>query len=85
MKSITKFLFLPILLFLTLLAWKNYQGNSKELIVYKQGNDYKKEWKKVDSLINIGLNKTAAESVESILTLAKKKKTSIKFIKLLCL
>lgn len=74
MKSNTSHLFLAIILLITLIGWKNYKENSKQLIVFKQGKEYQTEWKKVDGLINIGLNKTAAEEVEKILNTAEKEK-----------
>lgn len=55
-----------------LIAWTNSKPKQKDLIVYKSFGDYKKEWVEVDSLLMVGLDKTAARKVEQILNNAEK-------------
>lgn len=55
-----------------LIAWSYREQNKKDLIVYKASESYDQEWLSVDSLIQIGQDKTAAKSVEQILIKAEK-------------
>jgi uncharacterized protein YfaS (alpha-2-macroglobulin family) len=50
-------------------------------LVFEKGSDYKKLWKRVDSLSNKGLTKSALEVVKGIYELAKKENNSPQFVK----
>ncbi len=51
------------------------------LIVFPKGSTYEKEWKKVDSLANKGLNKSALEVVEGIYKHAKQENNAAQLVK----
>ena len=50
-------------------------------LVFDKGSDYSKLWKRVDSLTNKGLTKSALEVVNGIYTLAKKENNAPQFVK----
>src|SRR3989344_5065193 len=52
-----------------------------EPLVFEKGRDYAKLWKRVDSLTNKGLTKSALEVVNGIYTLAKKEDNAPQFVK----
>lgn len=56
------------------------KGNSEPL-VFPKGSTYEKEWKKVDSLTNKGLTKSALETVEAIYSKAKKENNAPQIVK----
>src|SRR6185312_10709655 len=51
------------------------------MLVFPKGSTYYKEWKSVDSLINLGLSKSALEKVEAIYTKAKAEKNAPQIVK----
>ncbi|HSY77281.1 MAG TPA: hypothetical protein VK890_10515, partial [Bacteroidia bacterium] len=55
----------------------------KPPLAFKKGSTYEKEWKKVDSLINDGLSKSAIEQVELIYTKAKTDNNAPQIVKAL--
>ncbi len=63
--------------------FSNYYTQAKplEILVFEKGSDYKKLWKKVDSLTNKGLTKSALEVVTGIYDLSKKENNAPQFIK----
>src|SRR5688572_23917546 len=61
---------LTALVLTTLLSVFNVQSETK-LLVFPPGSSYGKEWKKVDSLTNKGLYKSALDVVEGIYSKAK--------------
>ncbi len=84
------YLLLALLLALTFssLSFINHKPIKKyvamhedKLIVLPHGNDYKKEWAKVDSLDNKGLPKSALEVVKTIYQKAKAEKNTNQIIK----
>ncbi len=50
-------------------------------LVFPKGSTYEKQWKKVDSLINLGLSKSALAEVEAIYTKAKADKNAPQIVK----
>lgn len=68
---------------ISLSFFSNVYTKPKELsyIVFDKGSDYNKLWKKVDSLTNKGLTKSALEVVNGIYTLAKKENNSPQLVK----
>ncbi|MCD6066996.1 MAG: hypothetical protein K0S33_1822 [Bacteroidetes bacterium] len=52
-----------------------------QTLVFEKGSDYSKLWKRVDSLTNKGLTKSALEVVNGIYTLAKKENNAPQFVK----
>jgi uncharacterized protein YfaS (alpha-2-macroglobulin family) len=61
----------------------NYYTQAKPLepLVFEKGSDYNKLWKKVDSLTNKGLTKSALEVVTGIYDLSKKENNAPQFVK----
>lgn len=60
----------------------SYQGNYKRsLLIFPKGSTYEKEWKKVDSLANKGLPKSALEVVQGIYNKAKSENNSSQLVK----
>ena len=57
------------------------QENIVELYEFPKGSNYAKEWSKVDSLINKGLNKSALAVVEAIYARAKADKNAPQYVK----
>lgn len=59
-----------------------YQTNNKKtLLIFPKGSTYAKEWQKVDSLANKGLNKSALEVVNGIYDKAKSENNAPQFVK----
>ncbi|HEY1038192.1 MAG TPA: hypothetical protein VGF30_02255, partial [Bacteroidia bacterium] len=52
-----------------------------EPLVFEKGSDYAKLWKRVDSLTNKGLTKSALEVVNGIYNLSKKENNAPQFVK----
>jgi uncharacterized protein YfaS (alpha-2-macroglobulin family) len=82
----SKKLFFVILIALASIAGAftvySYQGNYKHpLLIFPKGSSYEKEWKKVDSLSNKGLTKSALEVVTGIYNKAKTESNSAQFVK----
>ncbi|MGB3948669.1 MAG: MG2 domain-containing protein, partial [Bacteroidia bacterium] len=57
------------------------QKNKKMLLIFPKGSSYEKEWKKVDSLADNGLSKSALEVVNGIYTKAKSENNASQFVK----
>lgn len=57
------------------------QKTNKMLLIFPKGSSYEKEWKKVDSLTNKGLNKSALEIVNGIYDKAKVENNAGQFVK----
>jgi uncharacterized protein YfaS (alpha-2-macroglobulin family) len=57
------------------------QKNKKMLLIFPKGSSYEKEWKKVDSLADNGLSKSALEVVNGIYAKAKEENNSSQFVK----
>ena len=79
-------LFLLALMAISLLATAftitNYKKSKNTiLLIFPKGSNYLKEWKKVDSLTEKGLNKSALEVVNSIYAKAKKENNAPQFVK----
>lgn len=55
--------------------------NKKMLLLFPKGSSYEKQWKKVDSLADKGLNKSALEVVNGIYNRAKSENNSSQFVK----
>ncbi len=59
-----------------------FKGNLKQtLLIFPKGSTYTKEWKKVDSLVSRGLNKSALEVVNGIYAKAKSENNAPQFVK----
>ncbi|MES2591160.1 MAG: alpha-2-macroglobulin family protein [Bacteroidota bacterium] len=81
-----KKIFLTVLIATSLLTTAftitNYQKNKNTmLLIFPKGSTYSKEWKKVDSLANQGLNKSALEVVDGIYNKAKAESNASQFVK----
>jgi hypothetical protein len=60
----------------------SYKGHYKQtLLIFPKGSTYEKEWKKVDSLQNQGLIRSALEVVTGIYNKAKTENNSSQFVK----
>ena len=61
--------------------FSNYYTQAKplETFIFEKGSDYNKLWKKVDSLTNKGLTKSALEVVTGIYDLSKKENNAPQF------
>jgi hypothetical protein len=64
-------------------AFKVYSYSSKDtsLLIFPKGSSYEKEWKKVDSLTNKGLTRSALEVVTGIYKKAKEENNASQFVK----
>src|SRR4051812_17587162 len=59
-----------------------YQTNNKPaILIFPKGSTYAKEWKKVDSLANKGLTKSALDVVNGIYEKAKSENNAPQFVK----
>ncbi len=56
-------------------------GDQPAMLVFPAGSTYEKEWKKTDSLMDKGLNKSALELVEAIYKRAKSEKNAPQLVK----
>ncbi|MCE3279083.1 MAG: hypothetical protein K0S44_1274 [Bacteroidetes bacterium] len=82
----SKKIFLIIVLALASIAGAftvySFKGNyTSQLLIFPKGSSYEKEWKKVDSLTNKGLTKSALEVVTGIYNKAKSENNSAQFVK----
>ena len=59
----------------------NQKNKNNMLLIFPKGSSYEKEWKKVDSLTNKGLNKSALEVVNGIYDKAKSENNAAQFVK----
>lgn len=60
----------------------SYQGHYKQpLLIFPKGSTYEKEWKKVDSLANKGLSRSALDIVNGIYAKAKADNNASQFVK----
>lgn len=57
------------------------QGSYRESLIFPKGSTYDKEWRKVDSLANKGLTKSALEVVMGIYAKAKAENNAPQFVK----
>lgn len=64
---------------LTVTAYQT--NNKKSVLIFPKGSTYAKEWKKVDSLANKGLNKSALEVVNGIYDKAKTENNAPQYVK----
>lgn len=59
----------------------SYSDKKSELLIFPKGSTYEKEWKKVDSLTNKGLTKSALEVVNGIYKKSKDDNNAAQFVK----